>query len=154
MKATELGSIATKAAIDQAQIDPSVIDEAIFGCVLQGGLGQNPARQVSLGAGVPLGVPNTLINKVCASGMKTVMLGAQSIWAGQNDVVLCGGFESMSQSPHYVTDHRKGKVYGHHPLLDSIMFDGLTDAYQNCLMGVCAEKTADDLGKRKINFEE
>lgn len=118
-----------------------------MGSVLQAGQGQNPARQVSLGAGIPIGVPTTLINKVCASGMKSIMYGAQTILAGHNDVVMCGGFESMSKAPHLITDHRTGKSFGHQSLLDSMMHDGLTDVYQNCLMGVAAEKTADDLGR-------
>ena len=144
VKATELGSIAARGAIDQINLDPVQIDEVILGNVIQANLGQNPAKQVSVGAGVPITVPNTLINKVCASGMKTAMLGAQSIQTGYNDVVLVGGFENMSQTPFYVPNHRQGQKFGNGHLIDALAYDGLTDAYKGCAMGVCAEKTAED----------
>lgn len=146
VKATELGSIAAQATLESVNLTGDVVDEVILGNVIAAGLGQNPARQVSIGAGIPINVPNTLINKVCASGMKTAMLGSMSIGCGYNDVVLAGGFESMSNAPFYVENHRSGHMFGNAKLLDALAHDGLTDAYQGCAMGVCAEKTATDLG--------
>ena len=106
LRATELGSIATKATYESVNLDPKHIDEVILGNVLQAAQGQNPARQVCLGADIPISVPNTLVNKVCASGIKATMLGAQSIQTGYNDVVLTGGFESMSNAPFYLPSYR------------------------------------------------
>lgn len=142
----QLGSIAAKATLESINVSGDILDEVILGNVIQVGQGQNPARQVSLGAGIPVNVPNTLINKVCASGMKTAMLGAMSIGCGYNDVVLTGGFESMSNIPFHIENHRKGHSFGNAKLIDSLAYDGLTDAYQGCAMGVCAEKTAEDFG--------
>ena len=143
--ATELGSIATRAAIESINLDPAQIDEILLGCVIQAGLGQNPARQVSMGAGIPIHVPNTLINKVCASGMKTITIGSQTIALGHNDIVLAGGFESMSNAPYLVKGARNGLGFGNQVLVDSLATDGLTDPYNSCAMGVCGEKTADSL---------
>lgn len=141
--AIELATIATKAAIQQIKLDPATIDEIYLGCVIQAGLGQNPARQVSLASGIPIHVPCTLINKVCASGMKTIMIGAQSIQLGYNNTVLAGGFENMSQTPFLVKNARGGMPFGNQVLIDSLATDGLTDPYNNIAMGVCGEKTAD-----------
>lgn len=146
VKATQLGSIATQATIEAAGIKPSDVEEVILGNVVSSGLGQNPARQVSLGAGIPKSVPTTLINKVCASGMKATIFGAQGIQLGQRNVVLTGGFESMSQAPYLLPNYRAGNKFGNTTVLDALAYDALTDAYQNCAMGVCAEKTADDFG--------
>lgn len=142
----QLGSIATKATLDSVNLPGEAVDEVLLGNVIQVGQGQNPARQVCIGAGIPINVPNTLVNKVCASGMKTAMLGALSIGAGYNDVVVAGGFESMSNIPFHIENHRKGHPFGNTKLIDSLAHDGLTDAYQGCAMGVCAEKTAEDFG--------
>ena len=139
--ATKLGSIAIKGAVERAGIDPKVVDEVFMGNVLQAGVGQAPARQAALGAGLSDEVPCTTVNKVCASGMKSIMLGAQSIMAGINDVVVVGGMENMSQAPHYVS-MRNGHKYGNAKMVDGIVNDGLTDVYTNQLMGNCAELCA------------
>ncbi len=139
--ATELGSIAIKGAVERAGIDPTVVDEVFMGNVLQAGVGQAPARQAALGAGLSDEVPCTTVNKVCASGMKSIMLGAQSIMAGINDVVVVGGMENMSKAPHYVS-MRNGHKYGNAKMVDGIVNDGLTDVYTNQLMGNCAELCA------------
>lgn len=139
--ATKLGSIAIKGAVERAGIDPTVVDEVFMGNVLQAGVGQAPARQAALGAGLSDEVPCTTVNKVCASGMKSIMLGAQSIMASINDVVVVGGMENMSQAPHYVS-MRNGHKYGNAKMVDGIVNDGLTDVYTNQLMGNCAELCA------------
>ncbi len=139
--ATNLGSIAIKGAIDRAGINVNQVDEVIMGNVLQAGIGQAPARQAALGAGLNENVPCTTINKVCASGMKSIMLGAQSIMTGMNDVVVVGGMESMSQTPHY-TSLRNATKYGNGKMTDGIINDGLMDVYTNQLMGGCAEECA------------
>jgi acetyl-CoA C-acetyltransferase len=144
--AVELSAIATKAVLADLKLDPANIDEIYLGCVIQAGLGQNPARQVALASKIPVSVPNTLINKVCASGMKSLMIGAQSLSLGHNNVVLCGGFESMSQAPFLVKGVRSGLTFGNQQFIDSLATDGLTDPYNNCAMGVCGEKTADSMG--------
>ncbi len=139
--ATKLGSVAIKGAVERAGIDPKHVQEVFMGNVLQAGVGQAPARQAALGAGLSSEVPCTTVNKVCASGMKAIMLGAQSIMAGINDVVVAGGMESMSQTPHY-TALRPGQKYGHGKMVDGIINDGLMDVYTNQLMGNCAELCA------------
>lgn len=139
--ATRLGSIAIKAAVEKAGISPDLVQEVFMGNVLQAGVGQAPARQAALGAGLSVDVPCTTINKVCASGMKAIMLGAQSIMAGMNDVVIAGGMENMSQVPHYV-QMRNGNKYGNGKMADGIINDGLMDVYTNQLMGNCAELCA------------
>lgn len=146
VSATELSAIATKAAMEQIKLNPEHIDDIYLGCVIQAGLGQNPARQAALAAGIPVSVPNTLINKVCASGMKTIMIGSQTIALGHNHVVLAGGFENMSQAPFLVKGVRAGLTFGNQQFIDSLATDGLTDPYNNCAMGVCGEKTADAMG--------
>lgn len=139
--ATKLGSVAIKGAIDRAGINVDQVDEVIMGNVLQAGVGQAPARQAALGAGLSENVPCTTVNKVCASGMKSIMLGAQSIMTGMNDVVVVGGMESMSQTPHY-TSLRNATKYGNGKMTDGIINDGLMDIYTNQLMGGCAEECA------------
>lgn len=142
--AIDLGTAATKAAIDRAHIKPADIDEAYLGCVLQGNLGQGPARQVVLHAGCPDSTEATTVNKICASGMKALALGAQSIRLGERDVVLVGGMESMSNAPFYIK--RGGLLYGDVPAQDAILRDGLTDALHHKPMGLCAEQTAQKYG--------
>eukprot|EP01088_Endostelium_zonatum_P012690 TRINITY_DN2695_c0_g1_i1.p1 TRINITY_DN2695_c0_g1~~TRINITY_DN2695_c0_g1_i1.p1 ORF type:complete len:426 (-),score=131.44 TRINITY_DN2695_c0_g1_i1:39-1316(-) len=143
MTATQLGSVAVKAALEKAQIqNKAEIDEVLLGNVISAGLGQAPARQVSLGAGIPDTVDCTTINKVCASGMKTVTLAAQTIMAGSNKVVVTGGFESMSNVPYYLPKARSGYRYGHGQLIDGLLFDGLWDVYNQHHMGVCGEVCA------------
>lgn len=138
ISATELGSIAIKGAIEKSNLPINLIDEVFMGNVLQAGLGQAPARQAALGAGLGQNVPCTTINKVCASGMKAIMLGAQTILAGDNHIVVAGGMENMSQTPHYL-DARNGTKFGNISMLDGISKDGLLDAYSKVPMGNCAE---------------
>ncbi|ASS48585.1 MAG: acetyl-CoA acetyltransferase [Candidatus Fluviicola riflensis] len=139
--ATQLGSIAIKGALDKSGIDPALIDEVFMGNVLQAGVGQAPATQAALGAGLPNTVPCTTVNKVCASGMKAIMFGAQSILAGDNEIVVAGGMENMSQTPHYI-DGRNGTKFGNITMLDGITKDGLLDVYSKVPMGNCAELCA------------
>ena len=141
VSATDLGATAIKGAIDKAGINPADVQEVFMGNVLQAGVGQAPARQAALKAGLSNTVPSTTINKVCASGMKSVMLGAQSIIAGDNDLVVAGGMENMSQTPHYI-DGRNGTKFGNILMLDGITKDGLLDVYSKVPMGNCAELCA------------
>ena len=141
ISATKLGSIAIKAAVERSGVSVDHIDEVFMGNVLQAGVGQAPARQAALGAGLGQNVPCTTVNKVCASGMKSIMLGAQTILAGDNHVVVVGGMESMSQTPHYVSG-RNGTKFGNITMLDGITKDGLLDVYSNVPMGNCAELCA------------
>jgi acetyl-CoA C-acetyltransferase len=137
--ATKLGSLVAKAALNAAGVKPELIQEVYVGMVLPAGTGQAPARQVSLGAGVPNDVPCTTINKVCGSGLKSVMLGAQAIKAGDADVVLAGGTESMSNVPFYVQGARDGLKFGDQKLIDGMIKDGLWDVYNDFHMGSAAE---------------
>lgn len=139
LQATKLGSLAIRGVLDRAKIPADAIQEVYFGQVLQGSAGQAPARQASLGAGLNKSVICTTVNKVCASGMKAIMLGAQSIKCGDNDIVIAGGMESMSQVPRYLK--RTPQIYGNQELIDGILHDGLTDAYGKYHMGICAENT-------------
>lgn len=141
VSATQLGSTAIKGAIEKANLDASLIDEVFMGNVLQAGVGQAPARQAALGAGLGNNVPCTTVNKVCASGMKAIMLGAQTILAGDNQIVVAGGMENMSQTPHYVSG-RTGTKFGNITMLDGITKDGLLDVYSKVPMGNCAELCA------------
>jgi acetyl-CoA C-acetyltransferase len=145
VSATELGAIAIKGAIDKSNLPVNLIDEVFMGNVLQAGLGQAPARQAALGAGLGQNVPCTTINKVCASGMKAIMLGAQTILAGDNHIVVAGGMENMSQTPHYL-DARNGTKFGNIITLDGISKDGLLDVYNKVPMGNCAEICAKEHG--------
>lgn len=138
VSATQLGATAIKGAIEQAGIKADQVTEVFMGNVLQAGVGQAPARQAALGAGLSEEVACTTINKVCASGMKAIMLGAQSIMVGENDFVVAGGMESMSQTPHYV-DGRNATKFGNIVMNDGIMKDGLLDVYNKVAMGNCAE---------------
>ena len=139
--ATALGSTAIKGALEKGKVDASIIDEVFMGNVLQAGVGQAPARQAALGAGLGQNVPCTTVNKVCASGMKAIMFCAQSIIAGDNHVVVVGGMESMSMTPHYVAG-RNGTKFGNITMLDGITKDGLLDVYSKVPMGNCAELCA------------
>ncbi|CAK9877750.1 unnamed protein product [Sphagnum jensenii] len=144
LSATKLGSIAIQAALKRAGIEPSSVQEVFFGNVLSANLGQAPARQAAIGAGLPNTVVCTTVNKVCASGMKATMLAAQSIQLGLNDVVVAGGMESMSNTPYYLPKARQGYRLGHGEVLDGTMKDGLWDVYKDVAMGVCAELCADN----------
>jgi len=141
--ATKLGSIAIKGALDKINLDPKAVQEVLMGNVVQANTGQAPARQAALGAGIPDTVPCTTVNKVCSSGMKTVMQAAQSIALGDNDIVVAGGMESMSQIPHYV-HMRSSHKFGPATLIDGMQRDGLVDAYNNEAMGTCADLCATD----------
>ncbi len=145
--APQLGSAAAKAAIEAAGLAPGDIQEAIFGCVLPAGLGQAPARQAALGAGVPVGVPATTVNKMCGSGLKAVMLAADQIRTGDVEIALAGGFESMTNAPYLLPKARGGYRMGHGEVLDHMFFDGLQSPFDGQLMGTFAEATA-----RKYSF--
>jgi acetyl-CoA C-acetyltransferase len=144
--ATQLGSMAIKAAVEKSGIHVKDVNEVIFGNVCMANVGQAPARQAALGAGLGINVPCTTINKVCASGMKSVMLAAQSISLGHNDVVLAGGMESMSNIPYYLPKARWGMKFGGGEIIDGLQKDGLTDAYNLQPMGTCADATATKFG--------
>ena len=139
--ATQLGSVAIKGALDKGNVSATSVDEVFMGNVLQAGVGQAPARQAAIGAGIGNEVPCTTINKVCASGMKSVALGAQSIIAGDNHIVVAGGMENMSMAPHYMTG-RRGTKFGNIQMLDGLTKDGLLDVYNKVPMGNCAELCA------------
>ncbi|KAI8377615.1 Thiolase, N-terminal domain-containing protein [Radiomyces spectabilis] len=144
LPATKLGSLAIEAAIKKINLPAEAVEEVIFGCVLSAGLGQNPARQAALGAGLRDETIATTVNKVCASGMKAVMMGAQSIMLGNADIIVAGGMESMSNTPYYLPKQRFGSTYGNTEVVDGIVKDGLTDVYNNYLMGVAAEECAEE----------
>jgi len=139
--ATKLGSIAIKGALDKIGLNPNKIDEVYMGNVVQAGEGQAPAKQAALGAGIPNTVPCTTVNKVCASGMKAVMLAVQAIRCGDAEIVVAGGMENMSQIPHYL-HLRNGYKYGSTELIDGLQKDGLSDAYDHQAMGICGDLCA------------
>jgi acetyl-CoA C-acetyltransferase len=145
VSAVQLGATAVKGAVQKAGIDPKLIQEVFIGNVISAGLKQAPATQVAVAAGLGYDIPCTLVNKVCASGMKAVMVGAQSIMLGQNDVVVAGGMESMSNIPYYLLKARYGYRYGNSEVIDGLTYDGLTDVYNHCAMGVCADNTAKEM---------
>ena len=144
ISATKLGSIAIKGAIEKAGIDKNIVDEVFMGNVLQANLGQAPARQSAIFAGLSDNVPCTTVNKVCSSGLKSIILASQTIMCGDNDVVVAGGMENMSNVPHYFAKGRYGQKLGDMKLVDGMVKDGLTDVYGNVHMGLCAEKCATD----------
>lgn len=145
LSAVKLGAAAAKGALQKINLDPKAIQEVFMGNVISAGLGQAPATQVAVAAGLGYEIPCTLVNKVCASGMKPIMLGAQSIQLGQNDCVLAGGMESMSNIPYYLPKARYGYKYGNGEVLDGLTYDALTDVYNHCAMGVCADNTAKEM---------
>jgi acetyl-CoA C-acetyltransferase len=149
--APQLGSAAAKAAIESAGIKPSDIQEVILGCVLPAGLGQAPARQAAIGAGVPMSVPATTINKMCGSGLKAVMMAADQIRSGAADIVLAGGLESMSNAPYLLPKARSGYRMGHGEVLDHMFYDGLQSPWDGKSMGCFADATA---VKYKFSREE
>jgi acetyl-CoA C-acetyltransferase len=151
LSATQLGAAAIKGALDKIKLDPNEVQEVYMGNVLQAGLGQAPARQAAKFAGLPNSVICTTVNKVCASGMKSIALGAQSIMLGENDVVVAGGMENMSQVPHYLPGSRSGFRLGDAKLIDGMVYDGLTDVYNRQHMGNCAELCAKE---KNITREE
>ena len=141
VEATDLGAVAIKGALNKIDLKPELVQEVLMGNVVQAGVGQAPARQAALKAGIPDSVPCTTVNKVCASGMKAVMQGAQSIMLGQTSIVVAGGMENMSLIPHYLY-HRKGQKFGPAKMEDGMQKDGLVDAYDHNAMGVCADLCA------------
>ena len=144
--AKELGAIAIKGAIEQAGIKPEDVEEVIMGDVLQGGLGQNVARQMSLGAGLPIETPAMTINKVCGSGLRAVELAAQIIKAGDADIIVAGGAENMSMSGYVLPNMRWGARMFNTPAVDMMVNDGLWDVYNNSHMGITAENVAEQYG--------
>ena len=145
VSATKLGSVAIKGAMEKAGIDNRIVNEVFMGNVLQANLGQAPARQAAIFAGLSKDVPCTTINKVCSSGMKSIMIAAQTILSGDNDVVIAGGMENMSSVPHYMDKSRTGQKLGDMKLIDGLVKDGLTDVYGRVHMGVCAEICAKEM---------
>jgi len=151
VSATKLGATAIKGAIDNINLNVEEIDEVYMGNVISAGLGQAPAKQAAIYAGINNDTPCTTINKVCSSGMKAIMIAAQSIALGDNNVVVAGGMENMSSIPFYLNDLRSGKKLGHSKMEDGLLIDGLTDVYDGVHMGVCAELCAETMD---INREE
>ena len=151
ISAPKLGATAISAAIKKAGILPEDVEEVLMGNVLQAGIGQAPARQASIYAGISENAPCTTINKVCSSGMKAIMMAAQSIKSGDTDIIIAGGMENMSAVPHYLKHGRLGIKLGNMPLVDGLVFDGLTDVYNDQHMGLCAELCASE---HKISREE
>ncbi|MBR9726854.1 acetyl-CoA C-acyltransferase [Shewanella intestini] len=149
-----LAATAIKGLLTQAGVSASAVDEVLMGCVLPAGLGQAPARQAALAADLPLSAGATTVNKVCGSGMKTVMLAHDLIKAGSNEVVIAGGMESMSQAPYLLDKARSGMRMGHGKVLDHMFLDGLEDAYTGGAMGSFAQKTADEFGLTRQAMDE
>lgn len=143
ISAAKIGGELVKQALESINLNPNLVDEIIFGNVLQTGLGQNVARQIAVNAGIPKEKSAFVVNKVCGSGLKSVVLGVQSILLGDNDVVVCGGVENMSAAPHYTKNARFGQKLGSFELEDTIINDGLTDAFENYHMGITAENLAE-----------
>ena len=152
--AVDLGTIAIKGAIEKAGIKAENVNEVFMGNVVQANLGQAPARQAALGAGIPNTVPCTTVNKVCSSGMKSIMFGAQSIMLGQADLIVAGGMESMTNIPFYVPNARWGYKFGDGALIDGLSKDGLQDAYQKQAMGIFADATAVEYGISREEQDE
>ncbi len=146
LSATALGGKAIVGALNAANVQPEQVQEVLMGNVVSANLGQAPARQAALAAGLPFEVPCTTINKVCSSGMKSIMFGAQAIALGQADIIVAGGMESMSNIPFYSPSARWGNKFGHAELIDGLLRDGLTDVYNKTAMGVSADKTAEKYG--------
>ncbi len=144
--ATELGSFAIKGALEKAGVNASEVQEVLMGNVVSANLGQAPARQAALGAGISNEVPCTLINKVCSSGMKSIMFGAQSIMLGVQDVIIAGGMESMTNIPFYIPKARYGYKFGNGEIIDGLQKDGLWEVYNQFMMGNCADNTAKEMG--------
>jgi acetyl-CoA C-acetyltransferase len=151
---TKLGAIAIKSAIESAGIKPEDVQEVLMGCVLQGNLGQAPARQAAKFAGLPDSVICTTVNKVCASGMKAITLAAQSIMLGHADVIVAGGMENMSMAPYYLEQARNGYRLGHGTVIDGILKDGLTDVYSQTHMGISGELCAKECNITRADQDE
>jgi acetyl-CoA C-acetyltransferase len=154
LKATEIGAQVAKALIADSKIAPAAIDEVYIGQVLQAGCGQNPARQVALGAGIPDTISCTTVNKVCGSSLQAAMFADIAIRAAEAQVVLAGGIESMSQAPFLIRNMRSGQKFGNTELVDEMAYDGLTNVYDNQIMGAIAEETATRAGVTRANQDE
>ena len=152
--AAEMGAIVVKEALNRAGVKPEQVDEVMFGCILTAGIGQNVARQVAVKAGIPYAVPAYTVGMVCGSGMKTVIEGARAILAGDADVVVCGGTENMSLAPYAVPSGRYGARMGHTKMIDTMIQDGLWDAYNNYHMGTTAENINDIWGISRAEQDE
>ena len=152
--AVEMGAIVAKEVLNRAGLKPEQVDEVMFGCILTGGLGQNPARQVAVKAGIPFNIPAYTVGMVCGSGMKSVIEGARSILAGDADVILCGGTENMSAAPFAAPDARWGARMGDKKLVDTMIKDGLWDAFNNYHMGTTAENICDIWGITREEMDE
>ena len=145
LKSTDLGAVAVAAAVERAGVNPAQIDRIYMGCVLSAGLGQAPARQAALGAGLPLSIAATTVNKMCGSGMQASMMAYDTLAAGSADIIVAGGMESMTNAPYALPKHRAGARIGHDKIIDTMMMDGLEDAYTpGKAMGAFAEDTARD----------
>ena len=153
LSAPKLGAIAIEAALKKAELNPNLVDEVFMGNVVTAGVGQAPARQAAIFAGLPESIPCTTINKVCGSGLKTIITGAQTILAGDNKLVVAGGMENMSQAPHLLMNSRNGIKFGNGELKDSMQWDGLWDVYSNRAMGNCAEEAATKFSNRSEQDE-
>ncbi|RZF65281.1 acetyl-CoA C-acyltransferase [Sphingomonas populi] len=155
LKATELGSIAVAAAVERAGVNPDLIERIYMGCVLPAGLGQAPARQAAIGAGLPVSVEATTVNKMCGSGMQAAIMAYDALAAGSIDIAVAGGMESMTNAPYLLTKHRGGARIGHDTIYDSMMLDGLEDAYQpGTAMGVFAEDAAREYQLTRADQDE
>ena len=152
--AVELGRIAVMEALKRGGVNPEWVEEVILGCVLTAGQGQNPTRQVLIRAGIPKEVPGTTVNKVCASGLKSVMMAAQAIKAGDADVIVAGGIESMSQAPYLLTGARWGYRMNDSPVVDGMIHDGLLDIFNHYHMGITAENVAEKFGVSRKDQDE
>ena len=152
--AVKLGEICIRAALERADLKPNQVEEVIMGNVLQAGLGQNPARQAAVNAGLPFEIPALTINKVCGSGLKAVILAAQSIKLGDTDIVVAGGMESMSRAPYLLEKARFGYRMGDGELVDSMIRDGLWDAFNQCHMGITAENICSDCHLTREELDE
>ena len=154
VSAPKLGSVVVREALRRARIGPLDVDEVIMGNVVSAGLGQNPARQAAIQAGIPFAVGSVTVNKVCGSGLKAVMLAAQSVKAGDNDIVVAGGMESMSNAPYLVRGARWGIKFGDARMMDAMIVDGLWDAYHDYHMGVTGELVAKKFGVGRKEADE
>jgi acetyl-CoA C-acetyltransferase len=155
VSATALGAAAVKAAVERSKVDPGSIEQIFMGCVLAGGLGQAPARQAALGAGLPLSVEATTLNKMCGSGMQATIMANDALLAGSAEYIVAGGMESMSNAPYLLTKHRAGARIGHDAVKDSLYLDGLEDAYDpGKLMGAFAEESARDYQFTRVAQDE
>lgn len=154
ISAVELGAIVIKEALNRAKVKPDMVDEVFMGCVLQAALGQNVTRQASIRAGIPVEVPTMTINKVCGSGLRSVSLAFQSILTGDNEIVVAGGTENMSQAPYYLPKARWGLRMGNGELVDGMIFDGLWDIFNGYHMGITAENLAEKYGITREEQDE